>query len=79
MTAVFNEASRTILERGGVVAQAVDLVAIVLLAVLLAEYDLLRVYLAPPASERLKSLGIGIAPLLFAFAIVITSRWLELL
>ncbi len=70
--------AESLVEAGGNAAQRVDLVMIGLLGLLLLEYDLLRAYFGENTLNRLRPLGIVIAPLLIASAFVIAQRWREL-
>lgn len=78
MISLLPRAIRSAFEGGGAAAQGVDLLAIALLVVLLAEYDLLRVYFGRDTLKRLRPFGIAVVPLIIAFAVVIAHRWRQL-
>jgi hypothetical protein len=78
MTALLPHAARALVDGGGIMARRVDLVVIGVLGLLLLEYDLLRTFSGDRSPKHLRPLGIAIAPLLLAVAIVIAHRWQQL-
>jgi hypothetical protein len=56
------------------VARGLDLVAVLLFVVLLAEAEIVRAYIGPRRSGRLLPLGIAIVPLCLVFVLVILVR-----
>jgi hypothetical protein len=56
------------------VARSIDLVAVLLLVVLLAEVEIVRAYMGSRRSRRLLPLGIAIVPLCLVFVLVVLVR-----
>jgi len=62
----------------GALSTRIDGVAMVLLIVLLAELEMVRVFGGPEARARIVSLRVAVAPLLLAFILVVVVRSLGL-
>lgn len=56
------------------VARGIDVVAVLLLLVLLAEAEIIRAYVGPRKPSRLLPLGVAIVPLCLVFVLVVVVR-----
>jgi hypothetical protein len=78
MTSLLPAVAHAFVAAGGKAVQRVDLVIMGALALLLLEYDLLRVYFGQRSAKRVRPLGIAILPLVAGSAIAIVHRWRQL-